>query len=129
MRKTRKRKKKKKNQPPVVELTPEEKALRLKQKLEQEKLEREEKFKQHVEDRKLKIIKKFWHDSLVCRAQPEEILNVNPICCNNSRQALSIDIYGAKAIVSQMKIKTINELYNAYCDVCKKSATEQLLGC
>jgi hypothetical protein len=125
MRKTRKRKKKKKNQPPVVELTPEEKALRLKQKLEQEKLEREEKFKQHVEDRKLKIIKKFWHDSLVCRAQPEEILNVNPICCNNSRQALSIDIYGAKAIVSQMKIKTINELYNAYCDVCKKSATEQ----
>ena len=34
---------------------------------------REAKFKQHVEDRKLKIIKKFWHDSLVCRAQPERL--------------------------------------------------------
>ena len=111
----------------IDELTPEEKALQLKQKVEQERLEREAKFKKHVEDRKLRIIKKYWYESLVCRPQPEEILNVDPIRCNNSRQALSIDIYGAKSIVSQMKINTIDELYNTYCDICKKGANEQFL--
>ena len=54
----------------------------------------------HLEERKLRIIKKYWHDSFVCRAQPEEILQIDPIQCNNSRQALAIDIYGAKSIVN-----------------------------
>ena len=62
----RKKKKKKKQQKMIDELTPEEKALQLKQKVEQERLEREAKFKKHVEDRKLRIIKKYWYESLVC---------------------------------------------------------------
>ena len=40
----------------------------------------------------------------------------------HSRQALAIDIYGAKSIVNQMKVQTINELYNAYCEACKRGA-------
>ena len=116
------KKKKKKKQPILVELTPEEKALQIREKIEREKLEREAKYKLHLEERKLRIIKKYWHDSFVCRAQPEEILQIDPIQCNNARQALSIDIYGAKSIVNQMKVQTINELYGAYCEACKRGA-------
>ena len=116
------KKKKKKKQPILVELTPEEKALQIREKIEREKLEREAKYKLHLEERKLRIIKKYWHDSFVCRAQPEEILQIDPIQCNNARQALAIDIYGAKSIVNQMKVQTICELYNAYCEACKRGA-------
>ena len=116
MRGSPKKTKKSKRKKQVVEAKPHVvlTAAEREERRQKEDKDRRERAFQRQQVKRLQLVRKYWHDSLQSRTLPEEILGVEPLSTTNSRQALSLDIYGAKGIITNFNVMTIGQLYDKF---------------
>eukprot|EP00949_MAST-11_sp_MAST-11-sp1_P003198 g3198.t1 len=79
------------------------------------------------EQRQCANISKYYNDSLLTRLTKEEALGVTAFTVQNGRQALSLDLYQARALSRRLGITTIAQLYTTYCKACAGGSEKQMV--